>query len=80
MANFLMRHEQRDGGGQIFDPPFDKHRLVAFLGMTPESLSRAFRSPQNYGVIVDGARVTINDRADPRNFAKPDALIDDPTT
>jgi len=80
LANFLLRHQQRAGGGHSFDLPFDKRRLASVLGMTPENLSRAFKSLQKYGVVVDGACVTINEQADLETFAKPSPLIDDPTT
>jgi len=80
LANFLLRQQQRAGGEVSFELPFDKRRLASFLGMTPENLSRAFKSLQNYGVAVDGARVTINDRADLESLAKPSPLIDDSTT
>lgn len=45
--------------------------------MTPENLSRAFKTLQGYGVEVDGARVIVNDVDDLTNFAKPEVLIDD---
>lgn len=80
LANFLLRQQRRAGGVPGFELPFDKRRLASFLGMTPENLSRAFKSLQNYGVAVDGARVTINDRADLESLAKPTPLIDDSTT
>lgn len=80
LANFLLRQQRRAGGGPCFVLPFDKRRLASFLGMTPENLSRAFKSLQNYGVAVDAARVTINDRADLESLAKPSPLIDDPTS
>ena len=80
LANFLLRHQQRAGGGPRFELPFDKRRMASVLGMTPENLSRAFKSLQKYGVAVEGAAVTINDPADLERFAKPTPLIDDPAT
>jgi CRP/FNR family transcriptional activator FtrB len=77
LANYLLREQQRAGGGAVFDLPLDKKRLAALLGMTAENLSRAFRNLQGYGVRIDGARVTIVDQNDLRRFAKPDRLIDD---
>jgi CRP/FNR family transcriptional regulator, transcriptional activator FtrB len=80
LANYLLREQRRQAGASAFDLPFDKKRLASFLGMTPENLSRAFKSLQAYGVDVDGARVTIRDQADIERFAKPSPLIDDPST
>lgn len=77
LANYLLREQRRAGGAPAFDLPFDKKRLASLLGMTPENLSRAFRSLQAYGVAVDGARITIRDQADLERFARPSPLIDD---
>ena len=80
LANYLLREQRRAGGGGSFDLPFDKRRLASLLGMTPENLSRAFKSLQAYGVVTDGGRVTIGDQADLERFARPNPLIDDRTT
>lgn len=80
LANYLLREQRRAGGSSAFELPFDKKRLASLLGMTPENLSRAFKSLQDYGVGVDGARVTIRDLADIERFAKPSPLIDDHDT
>ena len=80
LANYLLRQQKRAGGDVAFDLPHDKRRLASFLGMTPENLSRAFKSLQNYGVAVDGTCITINDQSDLETLARPSPLIDDPTT
>lgn len=80
LANFLLRHQERAGGGASFDLPFEKWRLASLLGMTPENLSRAFKSLGAYGIEVDGNRITITDQADLVDFARPSPLIDDDTT
>lgn len=80
LANYLLREQRRAGGGQVFDLPFDKKRLASLLGMTPENLSRAFRSLQAYGVATDGGHIRIGDQADLVRFAKPDPFIDDSAT
>lgn len=77
LANYLLREQDRTGNAPGFDLPFSKARLASLLGMTPENLSRAFKSLKAYGVTVDGTRVTITDQADLVSFAKPSALIDD---
>lgn len=76
LANYLLREQRRVGGAAAFDLPFDKKRLASLLGMTPENLSRAFKSLQAYGVVTEGARVTIGDQGDLERFAKPNPLID----
>jgi CRP/FNR family transcriptional activator FtrB len=80
LANYLLRHQKRAGGGASFELDFEKRRLASVLGMTPENLSRAFKGLQPYGVTVEGTRVRINDQRDLERFAKPNALIDDLST
>ncbi len=77
LANYLLREQARAGGGASFGLPFGKARLASLLGMTPENLSRAFKSLQAYGIDVAGTRITINDQEDLEAFAKPSPLIDD---
>ena len=48
--------------------------------MTPENLSRAFKSLMPYGVMVAGNRITITQQDELERFAKPSPLIDDDRT
>jgi len=80
LANYLLRHQKRCGGGDEFELALEKRRLASVLGMTPENLSRAFKGLQPYGVQVDGMRIRISDQVDLERFAKPDPLIDDYST
>ncbi|TQV78668.1 cyclic nucleotide-binding domain-containing protein [Denitrobaculum tricleocarpae] len=77
LANYLLRQQIRADNATEFDLLIEKRRLASFLGMTPENLSRAFKSLRAYGVIVDGTRVQISDQSDLERFAKPCPLIDD---
>jgi CRP/FNR family transcriptional regulator, transcriptional activator FtrB len=77
LGNYLLRLRRLSGNGPEMILPIEKRRLAAYLNMTPENLSRAFRSLEAYGVAVDGARVRIADSADLEHLAKPSALIDD---
>lgn len=80
LANYLLRQQKRAGGTPDFELPIEKRRVASMLGMTPENLSRAFKSLQSYGVSVDGNHVTISDQKDLEKFAKPSPLIDDYST
>ena len=80
LSNYLLRQQIRAGGAEQFDLLVEKQRLASYLGMTPENLSRAIKALQPYGVIINGARVTITDRNDLVGLAKPSELIDDPSS
>jgi CRP/FNR family transcriptional regulator, transcriptional activator FtrB len=80
LANHILRQHKAAGGVLEFELDTEKWRLASFLGMTPENLSRAFKSLQAYGVVVSGNRVSIEDPADLERFAKPSPLIDDHST
>ncbi|MDE0523915.1 MAG: helix-turn-helix domain-containing protein [Boseongicola sp.] len=80
LANYLLQQQKQSGNVNEFDLRFEKRRLASLLGMTPENLSRAFKALRPYGVAIDGNHVRIADLEDLKRFAKPDPLIDDPST
>ena len=80
LANYLLRQQNKAGGAESFELDITKARMASRLGMTPENLSRALKGLQPYGVSVNGATVTIADRRDLEQFARPSPLIDDYTT
>ena len=75
LANYLLKLHHRNGSAK-FELLYEKRILASYLGMTPENLSRAFRSLAEYGVQVDGQVVQLADAAALAGFAKPDNLID----
>lgn len=77
LANYLLRQQDRAGGGPKFELTSEKRRVASYLGMTAENLSRAFNGLKAYGVEVDGNQITITDQNLLTSFAKPDQLIDD---
>ncbi|MCW9043063.1 MAG: helix-turn-helix domain-containing protein [Pseudopelagicola sp.] len=78
LANYLIRYNDTNGDNNAFTLPTEKRRLASYLGMTPENLSRAIKSLQQYGVMFDGQHVSITDDKELRQLAKPTPLIDDP--
>ncbi|KAB7610170.1 helix-turn-helix domain-containing protein [Amylibacter sp. SFDW26] len=78
LANQLIKLHVRSGGLLEFSLNVEKKRLASYLGMTPENLSRAFKTLQAYGVIIDGQNVKLTDIQSLKDLAKPTALIDDP--
>lgn len=79
LANWLLHAHDVQGCNGRVEIAIEKRLLASLLGMTPENLSRAFRTLRPYGVCVDGAVVTIVDRDDLARLAKPSRFIDDPT-
>ncbi len=77
LANYLLRQQQYAGGAPEFELPIEKRRMASLLGMTPESLSRAFKGLSPYGVKISGNKVIIVNHDDLLKFAKPSKLIDD---
>lgn len=80
LANYLLRQQENSNGDANFELEFEKRRLASLLGMTPENLSRAFKGLKPYGVNVSGNAISITNREELVNFAKPDRLIDDYST
>ena len=69
LAHFLTVLAERGGNSHGLRLPFEKRTLAALLGMTPESLSRAFRRLRPFGVrTTPGGDVTIADIERLRHF------------
>lgn len=78
LANYLLACSKKEGSPE-FVIPLEKQLLASLLGMTPESLSRAFGTLRAYGVDLDGNKVRLTKSEDLSVLAKPTPLIDDPT-
>ncbi|MBL8699623.1 MAG: Crp/Fnr family transcriptional regulator [Alphaproteobacteria bacterium] len=78
LAHFLTVLSERRTGPEAYAAgtvqlPFEKQTLAALLGMTPESLSRAFRRLDALGVRnLAGGEIKIPDVELLRQFAEPD--------
>ncbi|MCF6326276.1 MAG: cyclic nucleotide-binding domain-containing protein [Devosiaceae bacterium] len=80
LANRLLKYHITQGAPGFVQLPCDKKTLASILGMTPENLSRAFGTLKPYGVDVVGQKVVLGDVASLTVLAKPNPLIDDPST
>lgn len=80
LANWIVAHNESIGRPGSFRLPVEKRALANLLGMRPENLSRSFGELAELGVKVDGATLTIVDMAALTGFARPDPLIDSPST
>lgn len=76
LANYLITQNVRQGGKGSFVLPHEKRILASLLGMTPENLSRAFATLADYGVVVNGAQVSLTRMEVLTRLAKPSPLID----
>lgn len=80
LANWILAYNEKIGRPGSFRLPVEKKALANLLGMRPENLSRSLAELGDLGVEVDGATLTIVDLGTLTRFAKPDRLIDDPST
>ncbi|MDI7774748.1 cyclic nucleotide-binding domain-containing protein [Asticcacaulis sp. EMRT-3] len=76
LANYLLTQQVRQGSKDTIELPHEKRILASLLGLTPESLSRAFAGLAKYNVEVHGASVTLGNAVGLRRLARPDPLID----
>lgn len=76
LAAYLLQQSAEQGGATGFVLPHEKRLLASYLGMTPESLSRAFKALSESGVHIQGMRATITDFNLLRTIAVPDSLME----
>lgn len=75
---YLLALVEETGPDKAVELPHDKRLIAAQLGMTPESLSRAFSALRKMGVDVHGHRVILKDAVRLSQYCMPDQLIDRP--
>ena len=76
LANYLLALDSKQGNGGTIELPYGKRLLASYLGVTPENLSRAFKTLQPYGVRTERAMVYLDKPRDLADLAKPTPLID----
>lgn len=74
LGNLILQQERRQGGTGKVRLRAEKRLLASLLGMTPENLSRAFAVLGSHGLAVNGAELTIVDRAALEAYSKPDVV------
>lgn len=72
VAEFLASLSATEEGTCAIALPYDKILIAARLGLTPESLSRAFAKLRGVGVVINASRVTVKDIAKLRRIATDD--------
>lgn len=76
VAAYLLRQSADHQGAPGFTLPHEKRLIAAYLGITPESLSRCLKSLSVEGVHVQGARVTLTRPDRLMALAAPDEMMD----
>lgn len=61
LGNFLLDSAAGKSGTVTIRLPHDKGLLAGRLGMTPESLSRAFNQLRQHGATVSGSTIVVDD-------------------
>ena len=72
VAEFLASLSLAEQGHCALALPYDKVLIAGRLGLTPESLSRAFARLRSIGVVVDASHVVVKDVAKLRQLAADD--------
>lgn len=78
IAAYLLRQSRLIGNASGFTLPVEKRLIASYMGMTPENLSRAFKSLADDGCKIDGQRVIITDRKRLEALAGLSLLLDGP--
>ena len=72
VSEFLESLSATEEGTCAIALPYDKILIAARLGLTPESLSRAFAKLRGVGVVINASQVTVKDIAKLRRIATDD--------
>src|SRR5450631_384563 len=72
VAEFLASLSLAEQGHCALSLPYDKILIAGQLGLTPESLSRAFAKLRGAGVVINASQVTVKDIVKLRRIAADD--------
>ncbi|KAB2658230.1 cyclic nucleotide-binding domain-containing protein [Brucella tritici] len=76
LANWIVKESLLNNGAEVVMIPYEKRTLAAYLGMTPENLSRNFATLGSHGVSVQASAIKITNKNKLLQFAAPSHLID----
>jgi CRP/FNR family transcriptional regulator, transcriptional activator FtrB len=76
LANWIVKESLFNNGADVVMIPYEKRTLAAYLGMTPENLSRSFATLGSHGVSVQASAIKITNKNKLLQFAAPSHLID----
>jgi CRP/FNR family transcriptional activator FtrB len=80
LANWILAEAQKDTRQGNVVIPFDRGTLASHMGTTRENLSRNLAYLTDRGVRIRGREIVIDDKDQLAEFARPQRLIDDPTS
>jgi len=80
LANWILAEAQKDIDQRNVVIPFDRGTLASHIGTTRENLSRSLAYLTEYGVRIRGREIVMDDKEQLAVFARPQRLIDDPTS
>jgi CRP/FNR family transcriptional regulator, transcriptional activator FtrB len=80
LANWVLSELRYSEQPKNFIVPFDRATLASHIGTTRENLSRSLALLTNHGLRVRRREIVVDDAASLARFAKPQTLIDDPSS
>jgi CRP/FNR family transcriptional activator FtrB len=80
LANWILAEAQKDIHQGNVVIPFDRGTLASHIGTTRENLSRNLAYLTDHGLRIRGREIVIDDKDQLAVFARPQRLIDDPTS
>lgn len=80
LANWILAEAQKDVHEGNVVIPFDRGTLASHIGTTRENLSRNLAYLTDHGLRIRGREIVIDDKDQLAVFARPQLLIDDPTS
>ena len=80
LANWILTEARRHDARETVVIPFDRGTLASHIGTTRENLSRNLALLTEHGVRVRGREIVMDRKELLEAFARPQPLIDDPTS
>jgi CRP/FNR family transcriptional activator FtrB len=80
LANWILSELRSSSQPKNFTVPFDRATLASHIGTTRENLSRSLAQLTDHGLRVRKREIVVDDITRLEQFAKPQALIDDPAS
>lgn len=80
LANWVLSELRNSNQSSNLTVPFDRATLASHIGTTRENLSRSLAQLTDHGLRVRKREIVVDDIGLLERYAKPQSLIDDPTS